>query len=94
MSSEKNSGEIDVRKALTVFSTIAEKGVAGKNAEGSTVHTLNGLVAESSFDGYTIVIKNEYVTLSIFFHNQFSFDYLNTKEKNVFLDKMRVIEKL
>lgn len=94
MSTQKNIGEIDVRKALTVFSAISDKGIATKNSEGTTVHTLNGLVAESSFDGYTIVIKNGNASLSIFFHNQFSFEYTNNKEKELFLEKMRVIEKL
>lgn len=94
MSGVKSNGEIDVRQALTVFSTIADKGTASKNNEGTTVHTLNGLTAESSFDGYTITIKNDYVSLSIFFHNQFSFNYLNSKEKDSFLEKMRIIEKM
>lgn len=94
MPTQKNTGEIDVRKALVIFSTISDKGVAIKNSEGNTVHVLNGLVAESSFDGYTIVIKNSNVSLSIFFHNKFSFEYTNTKEKDLFLEKMRVIEKI
>lgn len=86
--------EIDVRQALSVFSIICDKGLATKNAEGVSVRTLNGLVAESSFDGYTIIIKNDYVSLTIFFHNKFSFDYPNKKEKALFLDKMKIIGKM
>ena len=86
--------EIDVRRALSVFSVICDEGFATKNSEGVSVRTLNGLVAESSFDGYTIVIKNDYVSLTIFFHNKFSFNYSNKKEKALFLDKMKVVEKI
>ena len=94
MSTQKSTGEIDVRKALAIFGIITDKGFATKNSEGVTVHTLNGLVAESSFDGYTIMIKNDNVSLSIFFHNKFAFEYTNNKEKDIFLEKMRVIEKI
>jgi len=83
--------ELEVRYILSIFSQILERGVPNKNSFGETEHTLNGLTAHSSFDGYVVTIKNEHVSLSVQFHNTFKLDFLNEKYKQEFLEKLQVI---
>jgi len=76
----------DIKQALRVFSIITTKGKATDNA-----HRFNGITARSDFDGYTVSLSNDMATLTIFFHNRFSFEYTNNKERDLFLEKLRVI---
>lgn len=80
--------KIHVKEALEVFGKITTRGT--KIEDG---HVLNGITAKSDFDGYTIVLCNDYVTLTVFFHNKFTFEYTSVKEREVFLEKMAAIKK-
>ncbi len=79
---------VNIRKALRVFHSILDKG----ERHGNEYH-LNGLRAESDFDGYTASLRNDYVSLDIFFHNKFAFHYSNSKEKDRFLEKIDAMDK-
>ena len=80
--------KIIIKEALQVFEKIR------KHGEKSTLgFTLKGLTAVTSHDGYTISVINDYVNLTIFFHNKFSFEVSNQKEKHVFLEKLNQINK-
>lgn len=81
--------EINIKQSLSVFNVITSLGQK-KDDE----YSYNGLTAKSDFDGYTINIKNDYVSLTIFFHNKFSFEYTNEKEKLNFLSKLNEIDNL
>ena len=81
--------KVDVRKALRVFHKIVSCG----ERVGNDYH-LHGLVAYTDFDGYTVTIRNDYVCLSIFFHNRFSIDYSSFKEKTLFLEKINTLDNL
>ena len=74
--------QISIRKALRVFHKILSEG----ERAGDHYH-LNGLTAYSDFDGYTATLCNDYVSLSIYFHNKFSFTFSNRKERSLFLKK-------
>ncbi len=78
--------EVNIKKSLSVFNTITSLGQKNGNE-----YQYNGLTAKSDFDGYTIVIKNDYVSLTIFFHNKFSLEATNNKEKLSFLEKIEQI---
>ena len=80
--------KIRVKDALAVFGKITAKG--SKTTEG---YIFNGITAKSDYDGYTIVLCNQYVTLTVFFHNKFTFDYTSAKERDRFLDKYSAIKK-
>ena len=80
--------KIHVKEVLEVFGKITAK---GKKTEDG--HVLNGITAKSDFDGYTIILCNDYVTLTVFFHNKFTFEYSSSKERDVFLERMTVIKK-
>ena len=80
--------KINIKKVLRAFSTIITEG----RQVGSKYH-LNGLVAYSDFDGYTITICNDYVKLEVFFHSKFAFNYSNRKEKELFLEKIDALDR-
>ena len=80
--------KIHVKVALEVFGKIAAR---GKKIEDG--HILNGIKATSDFDGYTIVLSNDYAKLTIFFHNKFTFEYSSNKERDNFLEKISLIKK-
>jgi hypothetical protein len=82
------SEKIKVKQALQAFAKIRNHGI--KTESG---FVLDGLLAETSIDGYTLKISNDYVNLTILFHNKFYFDYLNNKEKDLFLEKIERIAK-
>ena len=75
--------KINARQALRVFNTIRQ---FGENRGGEFY--LNGLIASTSYDGYTITLRNEYVTLDVFFHNKFSLRFSSRQQKVLFLDKL------
>lgn len=75
--------KVNVKQALRVYETIVTKGV--KNGDQ---HCFNGLCASSDFDGYTITICNEAVSLTIQFHNKFTMDFPNSKAKAAFLQQL------
>jgi len=80
--------KIHVKEALAVFGKITSLGT--KTADG---YVFNGLTAKSDFDGYTIVLCNDYVSLTVFFHNKFTFEYTSQIERDRFLEKMAAIKK-
>ncbi|MFT6791525.1 MAG: hypothetical protein ACJA04_000727 [Cellvibrionaceae bacterium] len=82
------SEKIEVRKALGVIDYIFSEGEKDGDA-----YVLNGLRAKSDFDGYTVTLMNDYVTLNIYFHNKFRFEYSSKKERDQFLEKMDLLYK-
>lgn len=84
------SEKVNIKQALRVFSTIMSE---GKRDESDGSYHLQGLVAETDFDGYTATIKNDYVSLSIYFHNKIAFEFSNMKERELFLDKLEAMDK-
>ena len=78
--------DVNIKKTLAVFDVITSKG-----SKQDDHYLYNGLKASSDFDGYNITIKNDYVELTIFFHNKFSLDYSSKKEKASFLEKIEQI---
>lgn len=80
--------KIIIKDVLQVFEKIRQHGK--QTSEG---FQLEGITAISSHDGYTVSLANDYVTLTIFFHNKFSFEGTNQKEKHTFLEKLNNIRK-
>jgi len=80
--------KIDLKKVLQAFQTIVNNG-----KKVGSEYVLNGLIASSDVDGYTITIRNEYVILNILFHNKFTVDFPNLKEKTLFFEKIYALSK-
>lgn len=83
------SEKVDIKKSLRVFNQIVTKG-----RRAGDEYLLNGLVAFTDFDGYTVTIKNDYVRLDIFFHNKIAFEFSSDKERVLFLEKIQSMDKL
>lgn len=82
------SSVINIRQALRVYEKVTEQ---GERIDGE--YHYRGLVASAGYDGYTVTLRNDYVTLDIFFHNKFHFEFLNKKERDAFLDKVMLLDK-
>ena len=80
--------KINIKQALRVFQVIITD---GKHANGE--HHLNGLSANSGYDGYSVTIHNDYVSLSIHFHNSMNFEYTSLREKELFMEKLELIDR-
>jgi len=79
---------INVRQALRVFQKVLELGVP--KGEKTTYKQLD---ATSGYDGYTIILSDECVTLTVFFHNKFALDYTSKRALYTFLSKVEEIDR-
>ena len=82
---EKN---VNVRQALRVFQKVLDLGTT--KGETTTYKQLN---ATSGYDGYTIILSDECVSLTIFFHNKFALDYTSKRALYAFLGKLEEIDR-
>jgi len=80
--------KVNIKTALLAFNRIREEGV-----ERAGEYHLNGVSAGSDFDGYTITLRDDYVTLHIFFHNKFKLDFVNKRHLTTFMDRIEKIGK-
>ncbi|CCQ10926.1 hypothetical protein PALB_18000 [Pseudoalteromonas luteoviolacea B = ATCC 29581] len=81
--------DIDSKVLLRAFDYIQSHGDALENGR-----QLNGLLAFSDHDGYTIYFKSNGATLSFGFHNTYHLDYENERQKNTLLEGIMHINKL
>ena len=80
--------KLDIRVALSVFDKVVSKGERKEEA-----FFLDGLYATPSFDGYTVTLTDEKVTLSILFHNKFTIDYDSQKSFSEFMLKLDRVDR-
>jgi hypothetical protein len=78
--------KVNIKTALRAFDRIREEGV-----ERAGEYHLNGVAAGSDFDGYTITLHDDYVTLQIYFHNKFKLDFVNNRHLNTFIERVESI---
>ena len=81
--------KIDVRKVLRVFNKVQDLGTAVGNG-----YQYKGLTANQDFDGYTIILKDDYVSITVFFHNKFSLDYTRSAMLHAFLEKIDQVDRV
>ncbi|MGK0441419.1 MAG: hypothetical protein ACJA0N_001217 [Pseudohongiellaceae bacterium] len=75
--------KLDIRVALSVFDKVLSLGVRNNDT-----YSLDGLDATPSFDGYTVTLSDNKVSLHIQFHNKFNLEYDSTKSLNEFMTKL------
>ncbi len=80
--------KIDIKVALSVFDKVISRG-----ERKDETFFLNGLYATPSFDGYTVSLTDQKVTLSILFHNKFNLVYDSKKSLSEFLLKLERIDR-
>jgi hypothetical protein len=81
--------KIDVRKVLRVFNKVQDLGTAVEDG-----YQYKGLTASQDFDGYTIILKDDYVSVTVFFHNKFSLDYTRSATLHGFLEKLDQVDRV
>lgn len=73
----------EIKRALRVYDKVVSNGEKKQDK-----YEYKGLTASSSVDGYTVQITDGAVTLSIYFHNKYEFDYQNSKQLEAFIKKL------
>ena len=80
--------DLDLHMLLRVFEKIRNHG-----EETEQGHQLEGVKAQSDFDGYTVVLTDVQCTLTLFFHNKYEFDYPNSTAREQFEKRLGYIDK-
>lgn len=75
--------KIDLHQVLRVFQVITEHGEIIGNEK-----FLDGLFADSGFDGYSISLRDDKTNLSIGFHNTLNLQSKNTETEALFLKRI------
>ena len=81
--------QFDVKQALRVFYKIAKHGQRVNDE-----HRLNGMYASSDHDGYTVTIRDDAVTLRVFFHNTHKFAFRRKIDLEQFMDRIGELDRL
>lgn len=79
--------KIDIRVVLKAISRIQSK---GKATDDSGI-TYRGLKVHSDFDGYTVVVSNREVSLTVLFHNKYQLTFKNRPALNDFYDTVKKV---
>ena len=79
---------VDVHQALRVFQKIQELGTRDDDN-----YRYKGITATSDYDGYTLILKDDYVTLTILFHSKFKLEYHGAVRLVHFLEQLSDIDR-
>lgn len=78
---------IDVNLVLRVYEKICRLGKKQQD-----YYLYEGLSASSDWDGYTIVVANSQLELSVFFHNKYQFSSHDDKAIEGFIKQLKFID--
>ena len=76
----------DIKQALRAFDKVTRYGL-----QQGGEYRLDGLLASSGFDGYTVTLADNHVSLTIHFHNSYDVEYSDSKALDNFL---RLIDRI
>ncbi len=79
---------IEPQVVLLAAEQIRQKGIA---KEGK--HHYQQIVLEISYDGYTIIVSDPKVTLTLFFHNKVKVDYRHSRDLDDFYQRLSRLAK-
>lgn len=77
------SEKIEAGNALRAFQAVVDNGT--KTDKG---YELDGLTADTGFDGYTVSLSDGAVTLTLMFHQTFSVDSPNSRATETFIKRL------
>lgn len=80
---------LDIRLVLRAFNTVRDRGE--KRGDG---YFWQGITASSDFDGYTLELNDGHCTLTVRFHNKYTFDSPNRVFRQQFIDQLKRIDQL
>lgn len=75
--------KIDIHQALEAFNQVTSH---GEKKDGEYV--LDGLWADAGFDGYTVTLRDEKVTLTVHFHSKYDLDFPTNHDLEIFLQRL------
>lgn len=81
--------DIDPHQAIRVFQIIRQHGE--KVDDG---YTLGGLTGSTDFDGYTVFLNDQAVSLAVYFHYKFKLEYKHAHELEAFNTKLNAIDNM
>lgn len=81
--------KLDIKQALNVFQKVMDHGQRVDDE-----YRLNGLFASTDFDGYTVFLRDDAVTLTLFFHNKYTFDFKRAADLDTFMQRLRDVERM
>lgn len=84
---QENDQKIDLVKTLSVFNCILDRG----EKLGAGHYLLSGVQARHDADGYTIVLSDQVVQLTLYFHNKYQVQCDKRSEFDAFLHKLDFI---
>lgn len=88
--SENDLGEkIDVRQALLAFQKLVDLG----SKEGE-VYQLGKLKGHTDYDGYTVFLSDDHVSLEVHFHNRYKIDFPDRPALDAFIRSINEITQL
>lgn len=80
------SEKIEAGNALRAFQTVIDNGT--KTDKG---YELDGLTADTGFDGYTVTLSDGSVTLTLMFHQSFSVDSPSSRATENFIKRLDAV---
>ena len=78
--------QLDSRRLLQIYQKVCDRGVPGQQG-----YEFKGIVAWSDFDGYTLFLSDQVVTLTLFFHNRYQLDYPDGAALEQFLVRIEAV---
>ena len=78
--------ELDSKWILDVYETIQK---CGQDSEQGKV--LEGVHASTDFDGYTVILQDNQVCLTLGFHQTYKMDYQSDAQKDTFIKRLKHI---
>ena len=80
---------LDIRMVLRVFNTVRDRG-----AQRGDGYFWQGMTVTSDYDGYTLELSDGHCTLTVRFHNKYTFDCPNRVLRQQFIDLLKRIDSL
>ncbi len=80
--------KINKHQLLKVYSKISKFGRVQSNG-----HVLDGIYAESDWDGHNLFLSNQHVSIRVQFHNTFKVEFKHMFHFEEFLDAINKIDK-
>ena len=80
--------ELNNKVVLEVFDKIRNHGEPYEDG-----HMLEGVIASSDLDGYSVYLSGNGVTLQLNFHQIYKFEYESEKRKAQFMEKINYIQR-
>lgn len=77
---------ISPKDAIAAYQVIREKGT-----QQNAAYEYGGITAETDWDGYTVFLKDNHVSMTVYYHYKYQLDYENIEQLDAFRLKIKAI---